>query len=126
MNYWAALRWARSVDEFPSVRSIEVAYLNKLLKARIKVVQIDAVLDAWLGGEWFPMRGAPARLAANIAQRPVAPNVLDRILGVSFYPNRSELVVRPKSAETSAKRTVALGRLRWCRGQREENCTTVT
>jgi hypothetical protein len=44
-----------------------VAYLNKLLKARIKVVEIDAVLAAWLGGEWFPMRGAPARLATHIA-----------------------------------------------------------
>jgi hypothetical protein len=62
-----ALCWDRSVDEFPSVRSIEVAYLNKLLKARIKVVQIHAVLAAWLGDKRFPMRGAPAGLATHIA-----------------------------------------------------------
>jgi len=49
MEGWAALRRYRSVDEFPSVRPIEPSYLNTLLKARIKVVQIDAVLAAWLG-----------------------------------------------------------------------------
>ena len=101
----------RSVDEFPSVRAIEVAYLNKLLKARIKVVQIDAVLAARLVDKWLPMRGAPAGLATHIAQRLVAPDVLGRILRVSFYLDRSELVVRPESAEASADRTVALGGL---------------
>lgn len=101
----------RSVDEFPSVCSIEPAYLNGLLKARIEVVQIDAVLAAWLGDEWLPMRGASAGLATYIAQGLVAPDVLVRILRVSFYPNRSELVVRPKSANTPADRTIALGRL---------------
>ena len=100
-----------SVDEFPSVRSIEPAYLNGLLKARIKIVQIDAVLAAWLGDKWFPMRGAPAGLAAYIAQRLVAPDVLGRILWMSFYPNCSELVIRPESAKAPADRTVALGRL---------------
>src|SRR4030095_2277230 len=121
-----ALRRYRSVDEFPSVRSIELAYLNGLLKARIKVVQIDTVLAAWLGDKWFPMRGAPAGLATHIAQRLVAPDVLGRILRVSFYPNRSELVVRPKSAKAPADRTVALGRLLRRRGERETNCTAVT
>ena len=81
------------------------------MKAWIKIVQIDAVLAAWLGDKWFPMRGAPAGLAAHIAQRLVAPDVLGRILRMSFYPNRSELVVRPKSAKAPADRTVALGRL---------------
>ena len=95
-------RWCCSVDEFPSVRSIEPAYLNGLLKAWIKIVQIDAVLAPWLGDKWFPMRGAPADLAAYIAQRFVAPDVLGRILRVSFYPNRSELVVRPESAKAPA------------------------
>jgi len=107
------MRWCRSVDEFPSVRSIEPAYSNGLLKARIKIVQIDAVLAAWLGDKWFPMRGAPAGLAAHIAQRLVAPDVLGRILRMSFYPNCSELVVRPESAKAPADRTVALGRLLW-------------
>jgi len=107
----AALRWCRSVDEFPSVRSIEPAYLNGLLKARIKIVQIDAVLAAWLGDKWFPMRDAPAGLAAYIAKRLVAPDVLGRILRMSFYPNCSELVVRPESGKAPADRAVALGRL---------------
>ena len=107
----AALRRYRSVEEFPSVRSIEPAYLNGLLKARIKIVQIDAVLAAWLGNQWFPMRGAPASLAPYIAKRLVAPDVLGRILRMSFYPNRSELVVRPESAKAPAERTIALGRL---------------
>ena len=79
------------------------------MKARIKVVQIDTVLAAWLRDKWLPMRGAPASLATHIAQRLVAPDVLGRILRVSFYPNRSELVVRPKSAKTPADRTIALG-----------------
>jgi hypothetical protein len=100
-----------SVDEFPSVRSIEPSYLNTLLKARIKVVQIDTVLAAWLGDKWLPMRGTAAGLATHIAQSLVAPDVLGRILRVSFYPNRSELVVRPESAKAPAERTVALGRL---------------
>jgi len=107
----AALRLYRSVDEFPSVCSIEPSYLNTLLKPRIKVVQIDTVLAAWLGDKWLPMRGTSAGLATHIAQSLVAPDVLDRILRVSFYPNRSELVVRPKSAKASADRTIALGRL---------------
>jgi|KBSSwiStaDraftv2_1062776.scaffolds.fasta_scaffold04783_19 hypothetical protein len=110
MEGQAAVRWCRSVDEFPSVRSIEPAYLNRLLKARIKIVQIDAVLAAWLGDNRFPMRGAPAGLAAYIAQRLVAPDVLGRILRMSFYPNCSELVIRPESANAPAERTVALGR----------------
>ena len=105
------LRRYRSVDEFPSVRSIEPSYLNTLLKARIKVVQIDTVLAAWLGDKGLPMRGTSAGLATHIAQSLVAPDVFIRILRVSFYPNRSELVVRPESAKAPADRTVALGRL---------------
>ena len=54
------------------------------MKARIKIVQIDAVLAAWLGDKWFPMRGAPAGLAAYIAKRLVALDVLGRILRMSF------------------------------------------
>ena len=110
------IRWDRSVDEFPSVRPIEPAHLNGLLKARIKIVQIDAVLAAWLADKWFPMRGAPAGLAAHVAQRLVAPDVLGRILRMPFYPNRAELVVSPESVEAPADRTVALGRLVWRRG----------
>ena len=123
---WATLRRYRLVDEFPSVRSIEPAYLDGLLKARIEVVQIDPVLAAWLGDKWFPMRGAPAGLAAYIAKRLVAPDVLGRILRMSFYANCSELVVRPESAKAPADRTVALGRLLRRRGQRETNCAAVT
>ena len=100
-----------SVDEFPSVRSIEPAYVNGLLKAWIKVVQIDAVLAAWLGDKWFPMRGAPAGLAAHIAQCLVAPDVLVGVFRMSLYPNRPELVVRPESAKAPTQRAVALGRL---------------
>ena len=106
----AALRWCRSVDEFPGVRSVEPAYPNGLLEARIKIVQIDAVLAAWLGDKGFPMGDAPAGLAAYIAKRLVAPDVLGRILRMSFYPNCSELVIRPESANAPAERTVALGR----------------
>ena len=99
------------MDEFPSVRSIEPSYLNALLKARIKVVQIDTVPAAWLGDKWLPMRGTSAGLATHSAQSLVAPDVLGSILRVSFYPNRSELVVRPESTKAPADRTVALGRL---------------
>ena len=106
-----ALRWYRSVDEFPSVRSIEPAYLNGLLKARIKIVQIDAVLAAWLGDKWFPMRDAPAGPATHITQRLVAPDVLDGVFRMSLYPNRPELVIRPESAKAPTDRTVAPGRL---------------
>jgi len=72
------------------------------LKPWIEIVQIDAVLAAWLGSKWFPMRGAPAGLAAYVAQRPIAPDVLGRVLRVSFYPNRSEFVVGPESAKAPA------------------------
>src|SRR4029453_12516301 len=106
-----SLRRYHSVDEFPSVRSIEPSYLNTLLTARLKVVQIDTVLAAWPGDTWLPMRGTSADLATHIAQSLVAPDVLGRILRVSFYPNRSELVVRPKSAKAPADRTIAPGRL---------------
>ena len=81
------------------------------MKAWIKIIQIDTVLATWLRNKWLPMRGTPAGLATHSAQRLVAPNVLGRILRVSIYPNRSELVVRPKSAKAPAERTVALGGL---------------
>ena len=81
------------------------------MKAWIKIVQIDAVLAAWLGDKWFPMRGAPAGLAAYIAKRLVAPDVLGGVLRMSLYLNRSELVVRPESAKAPAERAIALGRL---------------
>jgi hypothetical protein len=73
------------------------------LKARIKIVQIDAVLATRLEDKRLPMRSAPAGLAAQIAQRFVAPDVLGRILRVSFYPNGSEFVVRPESANAPAE-----------------------
>ena len=92
----------RSVDEFPGVRSVEPSYLNTLLKARIEVVQIDTAPATWLGDKWLPMRDTSAGPATHIAQGLVAPDVLGRILRVSFYPNRSELVVRPKPAKAAA------------------------
>jgi len=101
----------RSVDERPSVRSIETAYLNRLLKTWIKVVEVDTVLAPWLRGEWLPMCSAPASLATHGAQRLVAPDVLGGVLRMSLYLNRSELVVRPESAKAPADRAVAFGRL---------------
>jgi len=88
-----------------------MAYLNKLLKTRIEVVEIDTVLATWLGDDWLPVRDTPAGFATHSAQRLVAPGVLGRIRRVSVYPNRSKLVVRPKSAEAAAERTIALGGL---------------
>jgi len=88
-----------------------MAYLNKLLEAWIEVIEIDAVLGAWLRDKWLPMGSAPAGFASQIAQRLVAPDVLGRILRMPFYPNCPELVVRPKPTKASAERTVALGRL---------------
>ena len=111
MNWLGSTRRYRSVDEFPRRRSIEPPYLNSLLKARIKVAEIDTVLAAWLRDKWLPVRGTPAGFATHSAQRFVAPEVLGRILWVSIYPNRSELVVRPKSAKATAERTIALGGL---------------
>ena len=93
-----------------------MAYLNKLLEAWIEVIEIDAVLGAWLRDKWLPMGSAPAGFASQIAQRLVAPDVLGRILRMPFYPNRAELVVSPESVEAPADRTVALGRLVWRRG----------
>jgi len=116
----------RSVDERPSVRSIETAHLNRLLKTWIKVVEVDTVLAPWLRGEWLPMRGTPAGLATQGSQRLVAPDVLGGVLRMPLYLHRSELVVRPESAKAPADRAVALGRLLGRRGQREANCTAVT
>src|SRR6185436_12363963 len=115
-----------SVDECPRIRAIEMANMNGLLKTRIEVIEVDAMLAAGLRHEWLPMRRAPAGLAAQIAQRPVAPDVLGRVFRMSFYPNRSELVVHPESAKAPAEGTVALGRLFGGGGQREANCTAVT
>src|SRR5215207_8526261 len=81
--------------EFPGVRSVEMAHLNQLSKARLEIVEVDAVLAAWLGDERLPMGGAPARPATHSAQRPVAPDVFGRVARVSFDPDRSQLVVRP-------------------------------
>ena len=101
----------RSVDERPSVRSIETAYLNRLLKTWIKVVEVDTVLAAWLRREWLPMRSASAGLATHSTQRLVAPDVLGSVLRVSLYANRPELVVGPECTKAPTDRAVALGRL---------------
>ena len=88
-----------------------MAYLNSLLETRIKVVEVDTMLSTRFWSEWLPMRSAPASLATHCAQRLVPPDVLGGVFRVAFYPNRSELVVRPESAKAPAERAVALGRL---------------
>src|SRR5947209_3864735 len=65
-----------SVDERPSVRSIEPAYFNRLLEPWIEVVEIHTVLAPGLRPEWLPVRSASAGLATHVAQRLVAPDVL--------------------------------------------------
>jgi hypothetical protein len=88
-----------------------MANLNSLLKTRIKVAEVDAMLATGLRREWLPMRDAPAGLATHITQRLVAPDVLGGVFGMPLYPNRSELVVRPESAKAPTEGAVALGRL---------------
>ena len=108
------MRWCRSVDECPSVCTIETANLNRFLKTRIKVVEVDAMLGTGFRREWLPMGDAPAGLATHITQRLVAPDVLGGVFRMSLYPNRPELVVRPESAKAPTEGTVALGRLLGC------------
>ena len=79
-----------------------MAHLHGLLKARIKVVEVDAMLATRFRREWLPMRDAPARLATHITQRLVALDVLSGAFRMALYPNRPELVVRPESAKAPA------------------------
>jgi hypothetical protein len=67
MNWLGSTRRYRSVEEFPRVRSIEPSYLNSLLEAWIKVVEIDTVLAAWLRDDWLPVRDTPAGFATHSA-----------------------------------------------------------
>ena len=108
----AALREGRrSVDERPSIRTIETANLDSRLKTRIKVVEVDPMLAAGLRREWLPMRDAPAGLATHSAQRLVAPDVVNGIFRMPLYLNRPELIVCPDAPKAPADGTVAPGRL---------------
>ena len=84
-----------SIQERPSVCSVKPAYLNRFLKARVKVVQIHAVLGAGFRNQWFPMRNTPTTCTSHRAERLVAPDVLGRALGMPFDLHGPELVVSP-------------------------------
>ena len=87
-----------------------MTHLDGRLKTRIEVVEVDAMFSTRLRNERLPVRHASAGLATHCAQRLVAPDVPDGVLRVSLDSNRSELVVRPESAQAPAERAVAPGR----------------
>jgi hypothetical protein len=80
---------------------------------------------AWLRIERLPVRYHAASLAPNRAEGLVTPDVLVGALGMPLYEDRSELVVRPQTANAPAQRAIAVGCLLRSAGKREANCTTV-
>ena len=93
---------ARSLDEFPSVRSVKAPNIDPLNQGRVKVVQIDSMLRMPRRIERLPMCSAPTCLAANGPERAIALDVLLRVLRVAFNLNGAELVVGPYRAKSAA------------------------
>jgi hypothetical protein len=73
-----------SIQEFPSVRPVEMPDDDRSQKRGLKIPQVHSVASAGRGFNRLPMGDDAASLAPHIPQGSIAPNVAFRVLGVAF------------------------------------------
>ena len=83
------------------------AHLHRSYQLRIEVSQMDAMLGAGLGVDWFPVRHTSAGFATDRPHGSVALNVFLRVLGVPLNLDCSEFEVDPRATDAPTQRTVA-------------------
>ena len=97
-----------SVDEFPSVRSIEPPDSDRCDQRGLKVAEVDTVLATWLGIKRLPVRYATTGLAVKCPQCLVALDVLGRALWMPLDLDGPKLVVHPRAADAAAQGAIAV------------------
>ncbi|WIG55919.1 MAG: hypothetical protein OJF61_001707 [Rhodanobacteraceae bacterium] len=100
----------RSIQEFPRVCPVEAPDDDRLQKRRVEIPQVHAVTSAGRGFKRFPMRNDAAGLAPEIPERPIAPDVLFRVLGMALNGDRAKLVIGPDPSRAPAQRAIATRR----------------
>lgn len=78
--------------------------------------------SARLGFQRLPVGHDAARLAAHVPQRPITPDVVFRVLGMTLDRHCSELVVGPDASRATAERAVATRGRVWRNWKREADC----
>src|SRR3546814_3853858 len=78
-----------SIEECPGIRAVEAPDDHRFQEPWIEVAQVHSVPGAGFGFQRFPVGNDAARSAAHIPQRPVAPDVAFRVLGMAL-DRRSE------------------------------------
>jgi len=121
----AGLLGGNSSKKLPGVRAVELSDPDRGDERRIEVPKVDTMLRTNLGFHWLPVRDATAGSATDCLQRSVALYVLGGVLRVPFDGDSAELEVDPRTANSPAKRTVAVGRHGWRRWQRQLDQTAV-
>ena len=69
--------------------------------------------------EGLPVRNDAARSTTNVPQRPIAPDIDLRVLGMTLDRHRAQRVVRPDASAPTAERAIATRRLLGCERERE-------
>src|SRR3546814_17647881 len=69
--------------------------------------QVHSRASARPGFQWLPVGNDAARLAAHAPQRPITPDVVFRVPGMTLNRHSSELVVGPKASRTTADREIS-------------------
>ena len=120
------VRRHRSLQELPSIRSVEAPHGHGLKDLWIKVSQVHTMMGAWFRLQWFPVGDASAGGTANCSQCLVTLDVLLRVLWVSGDPHCAEFIVGPDCAKAPADGAVAARGLLWRGRQLDRDGTTVT
>src|SRR4029453_7500467 len=68
------------VQKLPSVRSVEPTNPDRRDELRLEVAEVHAMPGSRLGRQGLPVSDTPTCFAADVAERPVAPDVLGRRL----------------------------------------------
>jgi hypothetical protein len=89
MTGWAAAREERSIEERPRIRTIEAPDDHRLEQLWLEVAQVHPVPSARFGIQWFPVSDDPARFATHVSKRPVTPDIVFRVSGMTLNRNRA-------------------------------------
>ena len=80
---------ASLVKEGPGIGPVEAFDYHRVQERRLKISQVYAVASARLGRKRFPVGSDAARLAADVPQGSVAPDIAFRMLGMALDRDRA-------------------------------------
>src|SRR5438105_301682 len=110
-----------SIEECPGICAVKAPDDHRFQQLRLEVAQVHSVPSARLGFQWLPVGNDAARLAAHVPQRPITPDVVFRVLGMTLNGHCSELVVGPNASRATAERAIAARSLVWRNGKSKAN-----